>query len=447
MSDDHSKTLPPKLDAEMKKLHADPLYFMDGSLYLREYKPAALFAVEKYPYLLEYASYTLRDDIEVVTAALKGEDKEKIKGVVQYASFDVRTNKSFMLEHLKKIPSDIQYLSPSLRGDRDLAMLVVRKCGQLLEYCFATVQDDPEVVKAAVEHEQDRVDDSDLEYVAFKFASDRLKNTLEAVEHAVDNNGHAILHANKRLRENKQVALRAVQENGYALQHLCEALRDDKDVVLAAVENSGYALQYASDRLREDLEVLYAATNCNDGIGCDVLEYMSNIFLTDIGKAKQLMKSLPEAYGRLPDHFKLNRDLCLSAVRRDPESVLPDLPPSLCGDEEIALAALKNQFQDNVYDLLPREMQCNLRVVIEAYKQHPEMAKDIPTQIKNTAAVRVLLGVDLDKAEEDIRSRKRKNELTSEDFDAILDAATTAAKRHRAALTATGSILEAVVKM
>ena len=444
MSDDHPKTLPTKLDAEMKKLHADPTYFMNASSDLRDCKEAALFAVEKCPWMLEYASYTMQDDIEVVTAALKFEEIDVVEGVVQYASFDVRNNKSFMLEHLKRIPSDIQYLSPRLRGDRDVAMLVVKQCGQLLEHCFFTVQDDPEVVREAVKHDDQ---DRDLEYVAFKFASDRLKNSLEAVEHAVDNNGHAILHASKRLRENKEVALRAVRQNGYALQHLCEALRDDKDVVLAAVENRGYALQYASDRLREDLEVVYAATCCNDGEGCDVLQYMSDIFLTDLGKAKQLMKSLPEAYGRLPDHFKLDRDLCLYAVRRDPESVLPDLPPSLCGDEEIALAALKNEFKDNVYDLLPREMQCNLRVVIEAYKQHPEMAKDIPTQVKNTAAVRVLLGVDLDKAEQDIRSRKRKNELTAQDFDAILDAATTAAKRHRAALTATGSILEAVVKM
>ena len=437
-----------KLDVEMKKLHSDPLYFMDASLLLRDCKEAALFAVDKFCYMLEYASSALRNDLEVVAAALKGEDKERIEGVVQYASFDIRNNKQFMLEHLKKIPSDLKYLSPSLRGDRELVMLVVKQCGQLLEYCFATVQDDPEVVRAAVEHEQDRVDDSNLEYMAFKFASDRLKNNWNAVVHAVENNGHAVLHANKRLRENKEVALRAVRETGFALQHLCEALRDDKDVVLAAVEENGYALQYASDRLREDLEVLYAATNCRQGWGCDVLHHMSSIFSTDIRKAKQLMQSLPEAYVLLPDHFKMDRDLCLYAVRRQPEMVLPDLHPSLHGDEEIALAALKNELSwKNVYRLLPREMQCNPRVVIEAYKQDPEMVKHIPTQIKNTAAVRVLLGVDLDKAEEEIRSRKRKNELTAQDFDAILDAATTAAKRHRAALTATGSILEAVVKM
>ena len=108
--------------------------------------------------------------------------------------------------------------------------------------------------KVAVDTEQPRGSGCVLE-----FASDEMKNNLEAVLAVVGHNGDALRHASWKLKANHDVVLAAVTQSGGALEFASDEIKNDLEVVLAAVTQFGYALQHASMELRGNRQVVLVA--------------------------------------------------------------------------------------------------------------------------------------------------------------------------------------------
>jgi hypothetical protein len=117
---------------------------------------------------------------------------------------------------------ELQYAPAAQQADRDVVL--VKKSGQALAFALVAMQDDKEIVIAAV-----------------------------------NRGGSALQHASDAMRANPEVVLAAMRRNGCALQHASDVLRNDRRVVLFAVRQNGDALAHASDDLRGDVEVVLAA--------------------------------------------------------------------------------------------------------------------------------------------------------------------------------------------
>ena len=67
---------------------------------------------------------------------------------------------------------------------------------------------------------------------------------------------------NTELLIDKSFMISVIKLNGLAFKYASDELKDDEDFVKVALQNSaGFALKYASKRLREDRNIVYEAIN------------------------------------------------------------------------------------------------------------------------------------------------------------------------------------------
>ena len=148
------------------------------------------------------------------------------------------------------------FASQELRADREIVLAAVRNYGQALAYASKELQGDLEVAYAAIENNGE----------ALFSASDELRDDKEFVIAAVtskDTHYCTLTFASYRLQDDPEVVRRAVEVNGQALEHASERLRNDENIVLAAVNHDGNALQYASRRLKNTVITVQAAVRQN----------------------------------------------------------------------------------------------------------------------------------------------------------------------------------------
>ena len=116
------------------------------------------------------------------------------------------------------------FAKSSFTGDREVALLAVRKDGDRLSGCSSELRSDKEVVLAAI------------------------GSSLSALQ-----------YADKRLRSDRQVAMASIKRWGQTLQYADEVLRNDRELVLVAMANTGpfdEPYPYVGESLKNDPEVL-----------------------------------------------------------------------------------------------------------------------------------------------------------------------------------------------
>lgn len=169
---------------------------------------------------------------------------------------------------------------------------------------------------------------------ALEEAGSEARNDREIVREAIKKHPWALQYASPELRKNKELVLLAVNLNGHELRCADPELHADKEIVLAAVKTYGGALEWAAPDLKSDPEVALAAIVEDDRswrwVGKSLKE--NRAFLFDVlDHSPFLLKSLDAKW-------KGDRDLVLTAIRRDPE-VIRYASSELQTDAEIVAAA------------------------------------------------------------------------------------------------------------
>lgn len=150
--------------------------------------------------VLEYAEGDIRNDAEVVLAAIRGFGVDQLRGAgsellnrkyfisrligLEYLNYEEQLeilenageepfeDEEFVLEVIDKMGgSAVKYASEELRGDREIILKAVRDCGLALEYASEELRGDREIVLEAVKIHGD----------ALVFASDELKGDKQIV--------------------------------------------------------------------------------------------------------------------------------------------------------------------------------------------------------------------------------------------------------------------------
>lgn len=213
-----------------------PLQF--ASEPLRADRAVVLASVRRDGFALQYASLALRDDLEVVTVAVK--EGSQWVGMEQ------------------DVPA-LQFASGRFRDDRELVLHAIREGTVTLPFASDRLRDEHDVVVEAV----------NLDPRQFEYASQRLRTSpaMNLLAISNDTGPYTSFHLprgfHRALLSNRDFVLDAVRKNFGVFGEVDETLRGDREIALAAIAQDGSALQFASRTLRSDPKVCCAAVATN----------------------------------------------------------------------------------------------------------------------------------------------------------------------------------------
>lgn len=217
-------------------------------------KEVVLAALQMHGAYLEYASEELKQDRNVVLAAIKSFRFVFDRGWVSEA---LKDDKEFMLSVLQQdgnpriehYGSLLQFASDRLKNDRDIVLAAIKKEGLALEYAAQVFKNDNEIVLTAVRQDgyalmlASAALKGNKEIVlaavlqngcALQYASDALKNEKEIVLSAVQQDGYALCFASDLLKNDKDIVRAALQNYDKALYFASEQLKKDPEFLNSA---------------------------------------------------------------------------------------------------------------------------------------------------------------------------------------------------------------------
>ena len=166
------------------------------------------------------------------------------------------------------------------------------------------------------------------------------QNDREVVEASMINKPLNLMYANVRLREDEALVRGAVAKAGSLLRFASDALRDDYELVLIAVKKDGTALACASERLKSNPDIVTAALQRNGG----ALRFASESIRSDPHFAR-LAVSYREPTAKislyLPCSFRGDKELMTIALERDYEN-FEHVSDALRDDDELVRPVLKH---------------------------------------------------------------------------------------------------------
>jgi hypothetical protein len=158
-------------------------------------------------------------------------------------------NPKVMLDAVKLNAGTIQYASPRLKENREIAEATAAKDGMCIRFLPA-FHDDFKAMLLAVEETP----------AALQWASDVLKNNLDLVLAAVKKSTHSIQHADPRFLNNKESALSIIKVHPAAVAHVSLILRNNPVVMLAAIKGNHELRRYVGGDLFCDLDFAIAVS-------------------------------------------------------------------------------------------------------------------------------------------------------------------------------------------
>ncbi len=214
----------------------------------------------------EFASDRLRDDREVVLAAIGSERETKIN---EYLSVyeDKRKTIEKVLDTVLDEPGVLSFAGEQARNDRAVVLAAVRKRPMALEFAGPELKNDLEIVLTALNIKKDgnrfrynnfpyfefeRLDRCDRYeyYDLFYYDFFRLCKRDEA---------DAFKFASDAMKDNRELMARFIERNGYMLRFASDRLKDDEDLVITAIKDEPEPFIYASRRLRDDKKFIAKA--------------------------------------------------------------------------------------------------------------------------------------------------------------------------------------------
>ena len=237
------------------------------------------FNKPRYKFLnaLEYASEEMKDNVEIVMAAVKTESF-----ALQYASSNMKNNIDIVMEAVKQWPSSLQFASPHLQNNFQVVMEAVKGSPEVLGLASSEMQHNEDIVMAAV-----LKCETAFRYVPYKFREDsqfalkllsqlnysfkeyfqcfasKVRNDRNVIETLIQKNPEAIGYgyAGDKLRKDFEFNLQMVAKNGLALQYVRKDMKNKKDLVKAAISQNKESFKYASENLKQDPELIAMCYN------------------------------------------------------------------------------------------------------------------------------------------------------------------------------------------
>ncbi|RSH93917.1 hypothetical protein EHS25_006569 [Saitozyma podzolica] len=212
-------------------------------------KAVLMEAIKVFPPAVEYASESLRSNVDFMTEVVSHSSRvlihgsPKIRGyrqvvleavkqnpmALEHASADLKKDEEIVLEAVKRSPLALRHADKSFRDDPNFMAKAVSHVGSLLELASPEVRGCKDVVIAAIKQDP----------MALEFASEELRGDREVVIEAVKRHLPALMYASEGFRGNVNCMTAVVQENGLALAYAAPILQGDDMTTLVEIDVSG----------------------------------------------------------------------------------------------------------------------------------------------------------------------------------------------------------------
>jgi Domain of unknown function (DUF4116) len=250
--------------------------------YIQEWHPSVCRFQNIFP--LDKASDRLRDDTDVVLAAIK---------------------KDF---HPWPF-SSLAYASGRLKNDRAFVMAAVTHCGYTLCDASSTHIDDAEVVLAAVGQSGRSI----------RFASNRLRKDIDVIRAALTEDYETFRYIDFDHLTNREDAKAIIERCPYALCRFPSEFRNDQEIVLEAITNDFSCLEIASKYRQRDPTVV-----------------LKILHLRQYNRKPRLFREIIGRLQDLNDKLVAQNDGLLACITHDrrreaPETTRISLPPISAG--------------------------------------------------------------------------------------------------------------------
>ncbi len=201
------------------------------------------------PYKYPIANNILKDDPVTALTVMS-----KVGKMLKYASKNIRDNKDIVIAAVSEDGRALEFASNRLQDDDLVANIAVNNDGVGFKYISNRLKDNEELLFTAIKQY----------WHAIEHASDRIKKDKGLILKATEIVGLVLKFVDSSLQDDKDVVISAVSESPTALSHASDRLKDDEDVVLVAVTKHAYVIRYASERLQKDAKILKAAASHDD---------------------------------------------------------------------------------------------------------------------------------------------------------------------------------------
>ena len=203
---------------------------------------------------LEYANNIMKDDEDVVMAALKSKnrynntfdfasprlknDKNFILMIIdtwapscEFMDDTLKNDKEFVLKIIKTKYPDIIRFTPNLLKDQDIVAEALKRNGALIQFVNPIFKDNEEIVKLAI----------NTFAPAFFESSPRLQENKELFKFSLSNYNinwkNSLLNANQELYKDNEILKLAIKYNGMVYQYASEIDKKNPIIALEAIKN------------------------------------------------------------------------------------------------------------------------------------------------------------------------------------------------------------------
>ena len=251
-------------------------------------KAQVIARINEFPLDLFYASETIRNDREVVEIAIRKDGK-----AIKYANHVLRAERDLCLIAVTSDGLALNYISPKLKNDEEIITTAISQNPRAIRYA-------KNITHAAIKSALNKHACAVVRYCAVCMtpANHSVLFNKETSLIGVTQDGLCLQNLPPEMRVDYDVVLAAVQQNGEAVGFALGDLRSNKDIAMAALKQHGSAYSFVDYSLRDDKELLMEALKTD---GTCYLRYHQDPrisrFANDMDAILALLKLNPNHYG------------------------------------------------------------------------------------------------------------------------------------------------------
>ena len=296
--------------------------------------------------------------------------RNKYVNILKSSPFELQDNKEYVLDIVEKCGEAIQYASPRLKNDRNVAITAINNNGFSLKYVSKELQDDEDIVLLAIDNYA----------LALGFASDNLKKDRNIVMEAVKRNGFSLHYTPQEIRNDKQIVIEAVKNYGRSLTIASKELQNDRDVVKIAVKKQGNALFFLSKEFQNDYDIVMEAVQ-NDGYSLKYaskhLQNDSNIVIQAIVTSSSTT-GISVLYESVSKELLNDKEFLKNVISKTNGSTLRFFSNSIKNDKEL----LKDLVSISKLSLQYSSLNDNDEFVLSLIEENSELLLYISSRLK-----------------------------------------------------------------
>jgi hypothetical protein len=222
-----------------------------GDRYVAKYIPPKFFDDKEFSLKalnsfvkLKYIPLNLRQDLDIATAAIKGNVKNG-----KFLDPKFKSDADFMIDAIKNFATCYKYVDSSLKKDFDFNIRAIEANGDVLSHLPKNYQKDKYIVLKCIQRAPGAIHDIDEQFRT------QLLGDKEFVLEALKYNPFIVEHIPISIAKDEVIAMETLKREGDLIEYLPEAQKDKK-LAIIALQESPTSIQFFSDNLRQDKEIV-----------------------------------------------------------------------------------------------------------------------------------------------------------------------------------------------